>query len=549
MNELKNIIQELRIESTQFNVSDVLVNVSEDNSNLFFSEKGFSFDLNQFPKKIINDANKIKKESGVNPLCSVRGIVSIQLGDKFVFTPVFLCPLDYQIDKIKQRITFTKLDDEIFINPFLIHHLENTFDILTTENSEVDSFKRLLKQSDLVIEQEERSIIGNFHHHRYQIVKELDDVIRIETYPSTLKNLLGFGELNSSYSFKLPPDNLFFADTDHEKAFNSIELNDTVIQGPPGTGKSQALTNILGKALAENKTTIVVSEKRAALDVLKMKLNEFNLDQLCFIATSDHLSHSFFEELKTTWNYFEQYDAQHTNNIRLSEQYVNQLQMILDLIRQEELIGGVPFSEFFKDIETINIDQFDYGSQIDTIRVFKQNRELILSIYDRGLNSPLGNIKQSTINSKEFNEFDKKLDYWIKSIEKLKTVFPIVSFDDLQKMTKEAIQCQIFENEYYKKYNPLFEPNSTDQKTFLSLRKKYLKAKVEIENIQKNNSHWKIIPSQIETLSLLKVIDNTSFFKRIHTKKRWKELANTPFEDAKNQLNIHSKNIHLKIFT
>ena len=39
-----------------------------------------------------------------------------------------------------------------------------------------------------------------------------------------------------------------------------------LIQGPPGTGKSQSLTAILVNALENHKKTIVVCEKRTALD-------------------------------------------------------------------------------------------------------------------------------------------------------------------------------------------------------------------------------------------------------------------------------------------
>jgi len=541
--ELKNTIHDLRIESTQFNANDVLVNVEASNKNLFFTSNELNFALSDFPKKIIAETTKLKKESGVNALCCANGIVSLIVGDKSIQTPIFLTPLEFTINKIKQTIVFEKQEDEQFINPFLLFHLENSLEIKIPEFEDLSEFKVFLTEKGLSLIEEDVSIIGNFHHHRYQIIKELEDLIQINEYAPTLKNLMGFGDRVEARKMELIPDNLFFADTDHEKVFDSINLNDTVIQGPPGTGKSQVLSNVLGKLLAQNKTTIVVSEKRAALEVLKKKLSSFNLDQLCFIATSDNLNHAFFEELKATWNYFENLNTEHTKNLRLSEQYLAQLQMTLDLLQQKDLIGGISFAEFFEDIKSMDFSKSAYNSQVDNIDIFKKNKSIIESIYKQNLHSVIGNIKHSTINSTEFNHLDKKIETWIQSLLELQQTFSIEDWIDLQKLTKEAIQCQIFENEYYKKYSDLFQPNSKSQKAFLRLRKKYLKVKIELEKIQKNNSHWKIIPSEVETKSLLNSFKNASFIRRTKAKKRWKSITHLPVQNALEELNSHLNNI------
>jgi very-short-patch-repair endonuclease len=50
-----------------------------------------------------------------------------------------------------------------------------------------------------------------------------------------------------------------------------------VIDGPPGTGKSQTITNIIAESLAAGKTVLFVSEKSAALEVVKRRLTEAGL--------------------------------------------------------------------------------------------------------------------------------------------------------------------------------------------------------------------------------------------------------------------------------
>lgn len=53
-----------------------------------------------------------------------------------------------------------------------------------------------------------------------------------------------------------------------------------VLEGPPGTGKSQTITNLLAHAMASGKRVLFVAEKRAALDVVKKRLEAVGLGEL-----------------------------------------------------------------------------------------------------------------------------------------------------------------------------------------------------------------------------------------------------------------------------
>ena len=50
-----------------------------------------------------------------------------------------------------------------------------------------------------------------------------------------------------------------------------------VMDGPPGTGKSQTIANMVGALLAAGKTVLFVSEKAAALDVVRDRLDAAGL--------------------------------------------------------------------------------------------------------------------------------------------------------------------------------------------------------------------------------------------------------------------------------
>jgi hypothetical protein len=54
-----------------------------------------------------------------------------------------------------------------------------------------------------------------------------------------------------------------------------------VIQGPPGTGKSQTITNLIAAAVSSGKTILFVAEKMAALEVVKRRLDNIGLGELC----------------------------------------------------------------------------------------------------------------------------------------------------------------------------------------------------------------------------------------------------------------------------
>jgi len=54
-----------------------------------------------------------------------------------------------------------------------------------------------------------------------------------------------------------------------------------VVEGPPGTGKSQTIANMIAEMLAAGKTVLFVSEKMAALEVVKRRLDSAGLSRFC----------------------------------------------------------------------------------------------------------------------------------------------------------------------------------------------------------------------------------------------------------------------------
>lgn len=86
---------------------------------------------------------------------------------------------------------------------------------------------------------------------------------------------------NEPIDFQLnPADVVHVTDADSSQAIVIHEIaqgRNLVVQGPPGTGKSQTITNAIAAAVHAGKTVLFVSEKMAALEVVKRRLDNLNL--------------------------------------------------------------------------------------------------------------------------------------------------------------------------------------------------------------------------------------------------------------------------------
>lgn len=107
----------------------------------------------------------------------------------------------------------------------------------------------------------------------------------------------------SDQLIKIQPSNFT-----QDRALISSLLNDTIIWGPPGTGKSQVIANLIANVLYHEKTAVVMSQKRAALEVLRKRLGLIAPFALFILNDNNLDKKTFYEPLKKFINLIE-YEA------------------------------------------------------------------------------------------------------------------------------------------------------------------------------------------------------------------------------------------------
>ena len=112
---------------------------------------------------------------------------------------------------------------------------------------------------------------------------------------------------------ELPPKPTEHSYVKEEERFFTTELDQTqeeallavkggqslVLHGPPGTGKSQVIVNLIADAMAHGKRVLVVSQKRAALDVVHHRLQGLNLGRFSVLVHDyRHDRRSIYAQIK-----------------------------------------------------------------------------------------------------------------------------------------------------------------------------------------------------------------------------------------------------------
>ena len=293
------------------NVPDLNSLFEEDQAQLVRITKSF--------ENLINQTDAIESEKGINtfgfgfPLLIRRD----QADNKLTVSPVLIWSL--RVRRTREFNTWEisrNEEDPVYVNEVLINHMagdahieipqvpnELLDDGFLNRDAFVEICANLLESINTQTNDGVRSDIAA----KLKSPVEIKDKKYYESLPVTSNSaFLEFGGLFSIFEVQKQniiddyDELLALGDADIDlgdlqnsifQSLSSVETDpsqqgilnalsskrNVLIQGPPGTGKSQSLTAVLINALENNLRTIVVCEKRTALEVLKEALDSKGL--------------------------------------------------------------------------------------------------------------------------------------------------------------------------------------------------------------------------------------------------------------------------------
>jgi len=242
------------------------------------------------------------EEQGINTLYLTLGMLKWKENGSLdiISSPIILVPVNLKIESINEPYILNLHDDEIVLNPSLVFKFENDFGVNLPEfNEHEDNVTKYILKITEIANHNEWQVTEEVHlallsFLKINMYKDLDlNKDKIVSNP-IIKSLTG----NYSEIIQVPQE---LNNYDHDKNIRPIETFQVVdadssqqdaillskkgisfvLQGPPGTGKSQTITNIIAEAIANGKKVLFVSEKMAALEVVKKRLKETTLEDFC----------------------------------------------------------------------------------------------------------------------------------------------------------------------------------------------------------------------------------------------------------------------------
>lgn len=205
-------------------------------------------------------------------------------------------------------------------------------------------------------------------------------------------------------------------DAYQENALKAAKLGKSlVVQGPPGTGKSQLICNLISDFVARGQRVLLVSQKRAALDVVYQRFEELDMQQFM------GLVHDFRSDRKELYEKI-------ARQIDRIEEY-KQLNNNLDVIQLERL-----FNQYARQIDNLTEEMEEFR-----LALFDES-ECGVSVKEMYLTS---NLEDKYVNLKQEYKFFNFSDM----------------LDALTRMKRYAEYARKFRSEDY----PLLERNSFSQ--------------------------------------------------------------------------------------
>ncbi|MDL2261095.1 DUF4011 domain-containing protein [Methanimicrococcus sp. OttesenSCG-928-J09] len=251
-----------------------------------------------------NQSLAVFEEQGYPILYLAVGFLKWTDGSKKFFkAPLILIPVEFKRVGPKRRFTVQWTGDEIFASitlkaKLLEFGLELPEFFGADDKGAVEFYLKAVE--DLISDKKEWEIVREanidfYNFKKFVMYKDLDPKIWPEGHGPETHPLInqvfnpsdenydgGFAE--NEVDLKLSTDSVYHivnADSSQISVIEDVKSGkNLVVEGPPGTGKSQTITNLIAELLMSGKSVLFVSEKMAALQVVKKRLDAIGLGDM-----------------------------------------------------------------------------------------------------------------------------------------------------------------------------------------------------------------------------------------------------------------------------
>ena len=245
-------------------------------------------------------AREAQREQGINVLFLSIGMLEWKdISGQELRSPLLLIPAELRRSGPLQPYRVAAIDEGAVVNPILAHRLRAEYGLeLPSMPSEqtAEAVDAVMKQvRDMVASAGWTVATGNylglFSFAKMVMYEELTASRDLALEHPVVRALAGCpshlpaaGTISPVELEGKPSETyqVLDADSSQQEAIALARKGGSfVLQGPPGTGKSQTIANIIAETLAAGKTVLFVSEKMAALEVVKRRLDERGLGEFC----------------------------------------------------------------------------------------------------------------------------------------------------------------------------------------------------------------------------------------------------------------------------
>lgn len=258
-------------------------------------------------RSLANKARLLVEETGANNLYLALGMLDWELEGRPLRSPLILIPVNLRTTNRGGTYKIS-LDEAGLSTPnyCLLEKLKVSFglSIPGLENPKEDASgidlsaafgatRAAISQARLPFRVEDSAELAVLQFAKFRLWKDLEDNWE-QLCKNSLVNHLVFSPTQRYLNPVIENEEVDLdelgsrcpvpADASQLEAISAaVDQRTFVLEGPPGTGKSQTITNLLAYAVTQGKRVLFVAEKRAALDVVKDRLDkvglgEFSLD-------------------------------------------------------------------------------------------------------------------------------------------------------------------------------------------------------------------------------------------------------------------------------